>query len=55
MQAIGVSALGMVCLLAGGCTTRPPTIAHVHIGHAITGVHVTPQQEGYFVVAEKRA
>ena len=31
------------------------TIAHVHIGHALTGVHVTPNHEGYFVQAEKRA
>ena len=29
-------------------------IAHVHIGHAITGVHVTPNQEGYMVTAERR-
>lgn len=41
-------------MLASGCATRPPTVAHVHIGHAVTGVHVTPAQEGYFVVAEKR-
>ncbi len=40
---------------ATGCVTRPPTIAHVHIGHAITGVHVTPNHEGYFIEAEKRA
>jgi hypothetical protein len=26
----------------------------VHIGHAITGVHVTPNQEGYLVTAERR-
>ena len=39
---------------AGGCVSRPPTIAHVHIGHAITGVHVTPNQEGYMVTAERR-
>jgi hypothetical protein len=39
----------------GGCVSRPPTIAHVHIGHALTGVHVTPNHEGYFVQAEKRA
>jgi hypothetical protein len=37
------------------CVSRPPTIAHVHIGHALTGVHVTPNHEGYFVQAEKRA
>ena len=40
---------------SAGCVTRPPTIAHVHIGHALTGVHVTPNHEGYFVQAEKRA
>jgi hypothetical protein len=27
----------------------------VHIGHAITGVHVTPNQEGYLVTAERRS
>jgi hypothetical protein len=42
-------------LIAGGCVTRPPTIAHVHIGHALTGVHVTPDKEGYLVTAERRA
>jgi hypothetical protein len=47
--------LAVVCVLAvTGCTSRPPTIAHVHIGHAITGVHVTPNQEGYLVTAERR-
>jgi hypothetical protein len=35
--------------------SRPPTIAHVHIGHAITGVHVTPNHDGYMVTAEKQA
>lgn len=39
---------------AAGCVSRAPTIAHVHIGHAITGVHVTPNQEGYLVTAERR-
>jgi hypothetical protein len=47
----------VLLVLAGmaGCVSRPPTIAHVHIGHALTGVHVTPNHEGYFVQAEKRA
>jgi hypothetical protein len=51
------SASILVVLMLGlaGCTSRPPTIAHVHIGHAITGVHVTPNQEGYLVTAERRA
>jgi hypothetical protein len=47
--------LGLACLVAAGCTTKPPTVAHVHIGHAITGVHVTPNQDGYFVVAVRQA
>lgn len=48
-------------LLAGclssliGCTTQAPSIAHVHIGHAITGAHDTPGNQGYFVLAEQRA
>jgi hypothetical protein len=44
-------------LLAGaaGCVSRPPTVAHVHLGHAITGVHVTPDHQGYIVTAEHRA
>ena len=47
--------LAVLSLLgAAGCVSRPPTIAHVHIGHAITGVHVTPNQEGYLVTAERR-
>lgn len=37
------------------CVTRPPSIAHVHIGHAMTGVHVTPNHKGYVLVAEQRA
>lgn len=41
--------------LAAACVSRPPTVAHVHIGHAITGVHVTPNKEGYMVSAERRA
>jgi hypothetical protein len=38
-----------------GCVTRAPTIAHVHLGHALTGVHVTPGRIGYLSVAEERA
>ena len=41
--------------LLSGCVSRPPTIAHVHIGHALTGVHVTPNHKGYLLVAEQRA
>lgn len=49
---IGVCVLA---LTAAACATRPPTIAHVHLGHALTGVHVTPGKSGYLIVAEERA
>ncbi len=45
----------LTLLIASGCVTRPPTIAHVHVGHALTGVHVTPGQAGYLLLAEERA
>jgi hypothetical protein len=48
-------AMLMLLPLGTGCVSRPPTVAHVHIGHAITGVHVTPNKEGYLVSAERRA
>jgi hypothetical protein len=54
MKHLAVLALVLSLLAAAGCVSRPPTIAHVHIGHAITGVHVTPNQEGYMVTAERR-
>jgi hypothetical protein len=43
-----------VILLISGCVSHPPSVAHVHIGHAITAVHVTPNHEGYLVTAERR-
>lgn len=49
-------AIALILPLATGCVSRrAPTVAHVHIGHAITGVHVTPNKEGYLVTAERRA
>jgi hypothetical protein len=49
-------AIALILPFAAGCVSRrPPTVAHVHIGHAITGVHVTPNKEGYLVSAERRA
>jgi hypothetical protein len=45
-----------VAILAmAGCSHRAPTIAHVHIGHAMTGWYDTPDKEGLFVLAEKKA
>jgi uncharacterized lipoprotein YmbA len=51
----------MMCLLIAallamaGCSHRAPTIAHVHIGHAMTGWHDTPGKQGLFIVAEQKA
>jgi hypothetical protein len=50
-QSVVLAAIGAT----SACVTRPPTIAHVHIGHALTGVHVTPGHKGYLLVAEQRA
>jgi hypothetical protein len=47
--------IASLALLAGCVTAHPPTIAHVHIGHALTGVHITPDHKGYVLVAEQRA
>jgi len=49
-----------VCLLAGmaaltGCASKPPSIAHTHIGHSITGWNDTPGKRGLLDVAEMRA
>jgi hypothetical protein len=58
MKLTGLAARGLALaalLGSAGCITRPPTIAHVHIGHALTGVHVTPGHKGYILVAEQRA
>jgi hypothetical protein len=54
MKRFGSLVMVLALLAATGCVSRAPTIAHVHIGHAITGVHVTPNQEGYLVTAERR-
>ena len=55
MKHLASLVMSILLLGAAGCVSRAPTIAHVHIGHAITGVHVTPNQEGYLVTAERRA
>ena len=48
--------LFVVAILAmSGCAGHTPTIAHVHLGHAMTGWHDTPGKEGLFVVAEIKA
>jgi hypothetical protein len=57
MSSVAVAFRVWMLVCAGclcGCAVHPPTIAHVHIGHAVTGVHVTPQHKGYLEVAEQR-
>ena len=49
-----IACVAMTTVLASGCVS-PPTIAHVHIGHAIDGARDTPGKEGYLVLAERRA
>ncbi|MEA3412124.1 MAG: hypothetical protein U9R74_11385 [Pseudomonadota bacterium] len=41
--------------LTGGCASRAPTIAHTHVGHAMTGWHDTPDKGGLFTTAEDKA
>ncbi|MGH8250841.1 MAG: hypothetical protein ACREVI_09135 [Steroidobacteraceae bacterium] len=48
-------AVFLIACATGGCVSRPPTIAHTHIGHTVTAVHVTPDRKGYLEVAEERA
>jgi hypothetical protein len=56
LASFGKFALPLLALGISGCvTSRPPTMAHVHIGHALTGVAVTPGQKGYLLEAEERA
>jgi hypothetical protein len=57
MKASGLwTLLSLLALSVSGCvTSKPPTMAHVHIGHALTGVAVTPGQKGYVLEAEERA
>jgi hypothetical protein len=50
---------GFVLLVAiwclGGCASKSPSIAHTHIGHAMTGWVDTPNQLGLLVTAENAA
>jgi hypothetical protein len=50
------SSIGLVTgfLAVAGCSHVPPTIAHTHIGHSITGFDGTPEEKGLFVIAESR-
>lgn len=54
-NAFRAAVIAAALLLSQGCTTTAPTIAHVHVGHAITGANNTPNKQGYFVLAESLA
>ena len=47
--------LGICILAMTACAHKPPTIAHTHIGHAVTAFDGTPEEKGLFTVAEERA
>lgn len=51
----GLALAGLVIVLTAGCATRTPSIAHVHVGHAITGARDTPGQVGYLTLGATRA
>jgi hypothetical protein len=55
LSIIAKMSLPLLVLSVSACVTRPPTIAHVHLGHALTGVSITPGQKGYLLEAEERA
>ncbi len=49
------AALMFAAGMSFGCTSQAPSIAHVHIGHAITAHASTPGNEGFFQLAEQQA
>ena len=52
----GVCASILFCAIAGtACTHQAPTIAHIHVGHAITGAHDTHGRVGYLTLATQHA
>lgn len=64
MKKVTIYLLGLFLMLGlSQCTTlknwmapeKGPTIAHVHIGHAMTGWKHAPGKKGLFVVAEQEA
>lgn len=55
MRGVAVALASILVGVAAGCAHRPPTIAHVHIGHAVTAAHDTPDRLGYLELAESEA
>jgi hypothetical protein len=51
-----VTTILAIAIFTPGCVThQAPTIAHVHLGHTITGATDTPNNVGYLVCAEQDA
>ena len=48
-----IALLGAVFWCSAGCVQTTPLISHAHIGHALTGWHDTPDQQGLFTVARQ--
>lgn len=56
IHTVKLGAIAMASLLClGGCVSQSPTIAHTHIGHAMTGWTDTPNKQGFFITAENAA
>ena len=53
--AFRVSLLAVALSGAAACSHQAPTIAHTHIGHAMTAFQGAPQEKSLFAVAEERA
>lgn len=55
LERFGLCGVLLALLCAGGCAHQSPTIAHVHVGHAITAVNDTPGDVGYLDLAQQHA
>lgn len=56
MTVLKLSVAALACTVLFGCqTVKQPTIAHTHIGHALTAWPTTPNERGLFIVAEEEA
>lgn len=56
MTVLKLSVAALACSVLFGCqTVKQPTIAHTHIGHALTAWPTTPNERGLFIVAEEEA
>jgi len=58
---VAVAIIGSCALIQSCGSGNPlirknaPSIAHIHIGHAITGWHAAPKKQGLLVIAELRS